>query len=121
MNNRPTSPHIGIYKKQINTFISIMHRFTGIGIFFVSIALPWIFLFYIFGCKECITNIISCNITKIFLFFLSFGFIYHSLSGVRHLFYDVGLGFSIKTTNFTGWLVLILSIFITIIFWNFIV
>jgi succinate dehydrogenase / fumarate reductase cytochrome b subunit len=121
--DRPISPHLSIYKPQINSFISIMHRFTGIGLFFVSIILPWTCVLYIFGCQECMNQfgllLIDCKITKIFFFLLSFCFVYHSLNGIRHLFYDIGYGFSIKQTNLTGWLVLVLSFIITGTIWNF--
>ncbi len=121
---RPTSPHITIYKTQMNMVASMMHRLTGIALFFASIIFPWIILFYNFGCKDCINNVlfacINCKITKIFLFCLSFALIYHACNGIRHLFYDVGYGFSIKATNITGWVVVILSIVINIVLWFFI-
>ena len=114
---RPTSPHLTIYRFQINSIVSIMHRFTGIALFFISIALPWILLFYMFGCKACMINMFliysQCKIAKIFLFPIIFSMVYHAYAGIRHLFYDVGYGFSIKSTNITGWIVLISSIVVT--------
>jgi succinate dehydrogenase / fumarate reductase cytochrome b subunit len=120
---RPTSPHITIYKLQMNMVASMMHRLTGIALFFASIIFPWIVLFYNFGCKDCINNLLAvsmdCVITKLALFCLSFALIYHACNGFRHLFYDVGYGFSIKVTNITGWIVVIASIIINITLWMF--
>ena len=37
-------------------------------------------------------------------------YIFHSLSELRHLFWDMGYGFELKTANFTGVLIIVLSI-----------
>ena len=44
---------------------------------------------------------------------------FHLLSGIRHLVWDLGYGFEIKTANITGAIVVISSLVLTIIFWLF--
>ena len=44
---------------------------------------------------------------------------FHLLSGLRHLFWDLGYGFEIKTANISGAVVIILSLLLTVIFWLF--
>ena len=44
---------------------------------------------------------------------------FHLLSGVRHLVWDMGYGFEIKTANLSGILVIILSLIMTTLFWVF--
>ena len=44
---------------------------------------------------------------------------FHLLSGVRHLIWDMGYGFEIKTANASGILVIILSLVMTVLFWVF--
>ena len=39
------------------------------------------------------------------------------LSGIRHLAWDLGYGFEIKTANISGAVVIILSLLLTVIFW----
>lgn len=117
----PISPHITIYKIQINMVISMMHRITGMGLFLASIFFPWIYLANLFGLN--IFNYVDCEckiiLYKLFLFCLTYALIYHISSGIRHLFYDKGYGFSIKATNISAWAVLISSFLITIMLWNF--
>jgi succinate dehydrogenase / fumarate reductase cytochrome b subunit len=120
--NRPVSPHLTIYKKQISSVLSIFHRITGVGLCFGISVLIWYFIILAFNdfspqylccCK--------CNIWKIPLILISFGWFYHLSNGIRHLIWDSGYCFSVKAINFTGWLVVICSIIMTIIFWLWIV
>ena len=41
------------------------------------------------------------------------------LSGIRHLVWDIGYGFEIKTANISGIIVIISSLVFTIVFWLF--
>ena len=42
---------------------------------------------------------------------------YHLLSGIRHFFWDLGHGYEIKTANLSGIIVIIGSLFLTIVLW----
>ncbi|GIS66800.1 MAG: hypothetical protein CM1200mP5_5840 [Candidatus Pelagibacterales bacterium] len=42
---------------------------------------------------------------------------FHLLSGIGHLAWDLGYGFEIKTANISGIIVILLSFFLTIVFW----
>ncbi len=119
LSNRPTSPHLTIYKPQISTTLSITHRATGVVMFFALAILSWfVILFQFDGICDCLKTIFDPLYIKICLYPLSYAVIYHFCNGIRHLFWDVGLGFSIKAVNYTGWLVVILSIGLTIAFWS---
>jgi len=116
--NRPISPHLTIYKKQISSVLSIFHRATGVGLFFGLSALVWCFIILDFN--EFDTKYLEyfkCNIFKIPFILITFAWFYHLCNGVRHLIWDSGNCFSIKAINFTGWLVVVCSIMMTIIFW----
>ncbi|MDU8941340.1 succinate dehydrogenase, cytochrome b556 subunit, partial [Wolbachia endosymbiont of Drosophila malagassya] len=41
MSDRPLSPHLQIYKVQVTSFFSIMHRLTGILLFLLLMILSW--------------------------------------------------------------------------------
>ncbi|XVN42295.1 MAG: succinate dehydrogenase, cytochrome b556 subunit [Candidatus Rickettsia vulgarisii] len=117
-NNRPTSPHLTIYKKQISSVLSILHRATGVGLFFALSALIWCFIISTFndcGCEHHV-QFFQYNLFKIALVFISFAWFYHLCNGIRHLIWDSGYCFSIKAINFTGWFVVICSVLMTIIF-----
>ena len=110
--NRPLSPHLTIYKPQITSVLSITHRLTGVALLIGAVLLAWWIVFNVYGCGSCINPL-----GKIFLFLWSLALYYHLLNGIRHLFWDMGKGFEIKTVNFTGVLVLILTIILTVSTW----
>jgi succinate dehydrogenase / fumarate reductase cytochrome b subunit len=115
--NRPLSPHLTIYKPQITSVLSITHRLTGVALLIGAVLLAWWIVFNVYGCGSCINPLIASNLGKIFLFLWSLALYYHLLNGIRHLFWDMGKGFEIKTVNFTGVLVLILTIILTVSTW----
>ena len=120
--NRPTSPHLTIYKKQISSVLSIFHRVTGAGLFAGLSLLVWYFIILAFnkfdtGCMHCC----KCNVLKISLVLISFAWFYHLCNGIRHLIWDSGYCFSIKAINFTGWFVVASSVIMTVVFWLLIV
>ena len=117
--NRPLSPHLSIYKPQITTVISIFHRITGVavtgGIFLVS---AWLLTAaYAPDSYDSFRGIAGSIYGQIVLFVLSLCFYFHSISGIRHLFWDMGKGFEIKTVTRTGIFTIILSILLTLITW----
>lgn len=120
--NRPTSPHLTIYKKQISSVLSIFHRMTGAGLFAGLSLLVWYFIILAFnkfdtGCMHCC----KCNVLKISLVLMSFAWFYHLCNGIRHLIWDSGYCFSIKAINVTGWFVVASSVMMTVVFWLLIV
>lgn len=122
--NRPLSPHLSIYKPQLTSVLSILHRLTGAYLYLGLIIFSW-FLFtltyfptVIEDYALCLDNcLIAKFITKLMLFGWSFALFYHLLNGIRHLFWDIGKGFELKTTYFTGKLVVIFAILFTFISW----
>ena len=114
--NRPISPHLQIYKPQITSILSIAHRFTGI-ILYSSSFLFTIFLFSLAfneDLKNILISFFSSFYGKSILFFITLFFIYHFLNGIRHLFWDIGLGFELPTLRLSGKIVVIFSILMTL-------
>ena len=56
-------------------------------------------------------------IGKFILIGFTWSMSYHLLSGIRHFFWDLGYGYEIKTANLSGIIVVIGSLFLTIILW----
>jgi succinate dehydrogenase / fumarate reductase cytochrome b subunit len=117
---RPLSPHLTIYKPQITSILSIMHRITGFALYFGLLALVW----WIVACIYCKNpeSLFKCAcfsslIWKLFIFGWSASLFYHTLNGIRHLFWDAGYGFSICATNRSGWLVIIGTAALTFVSW----
>lgn len=113
-NKRPLSPHLGIYKPQINSTMSIFHRFTGIGLFIGFSVLAWWLVCWVFSkFNPNVFAFISLPIVKFGIYLLIVSFFYHLANGIRHLFWDIGLGYSICALFKTSYLVLVITIILS--------
>ena len=117
----PLSPHLQIYRWHISSLLSITHRISGV---INLLALILIFFWLIFLSSgennyESFLLIINSFIGKFILIGFTWSMSFHVLSGIRHLVWDLGYGFEIKTANITGVIVIISSLTLTIIFWLF--
>ena len=117
----PLSPHLQIYRWHISSLLSITHRISGV---INLLALFLIFFWLIFlslgeNNYQSFLLIINSFIGKFILIGFTWSMSFHLLSGIRHLVWDLGYGFEIKTANITGAIVIISSLALTIIFWLF--
>ena len=97
-NKNPLSPHIQIYSWHVSSLVSIGHRITGV---INTIILTLIFLWLgslLFGENnyEIIFNFFNSFLGKFFIIATIWSFIFHSLSELRHLFWDMGYGFELQ-------------------------
>ncbi len=117
-NKRPLSPHLTIYKPQISSVLSIGHRLSGIGLFFVLAILTWWFICWANSGFDADHFTFFENIfVKIIMFLGILGYSYHFCTGIRHLVWDAGYGFSIRSVDITGYLTIICTILLTCFFW----
>lgn len=117
--NRPLSPHLQIYKPQITSMLSILHRITGMALVFGLPVLVWFLHEVAYGTLETslFATIFFSFIGKMMLLGWTFCLAYHLCNGIRHLFWDIGYGFELDQLRKTGWAVIIGSIALTIIAW----
>ena len=117
----PLSPHIQIYKWHISSLLSITHRISGV-INLIALILIFFWLL-VLALGESNYELFLLTINSFFGKFILIGFTwsmsFHLLSGIRHLVWDLGYGFEIKTANITGIIVITFSLALTIIFWLF--
>ena len=115
-NKNPLSPHLQIYKPQLTSVLSITHRFTGVVLSLFSILIPFSLVFISFGSDyyQLFLQILDHIIIKIILIGTVFSLAFHLSNGVRHLFWDMGLGLSIKDSYMSGYLVILLSLVLTL-------
>ena len=120
-NKNPISPHLQVYRWHISSLLSIAHRILGVINFLSLIAIFFFLLILSFGENNYILFLIFINsfFGKFILIGFTWSMCFHLLSGVRHLIWDMGYGFEIKTANASGMLVIILSLVMTILFWVF--
>ena len=119
--NNPLSPHLQIYRWHISSLLSIAHRISGVINLFALILIFFWLIFLSFGESnyESFLLIINSFFGKFILIGFTWSMNFHLLSGVRHLVWDLGYGFEIKTANISGIIVIISSLILTIIFWLF--
>ena len=115
-NENPLSPHIQIYSWHISSLVSITHRITGIiNIIVMTLICIWV-SFLLLGKTnyDFIENTLNSFFGKFLIISIVWSFSFQILSEVRHLFWDMGIGFELKTSNISGLLVIIGSFFLTI-------
>jgi len=118
-NQKPISPHLQIYRWQISSLLSITHRIVGIVNLLALIFIFFWILILSFGESnyELFISAINSFFGKFILIGFTWSMSFHMLSGIRHLVWDMGYGFEIKTANISGILVIMFSLILTIIFW----
>jgi succinate dehydrogenase / fumarate reductase cytochrome b subunit len=117
----PLSPHLQIYRWHISSLLSITHRISGvINLLGLILIFLWL-LFLSTGESNYEVFLLSINsfFGKFILIGLTWSMSFHILSGIRHLAWDLGYGFEIKTANISGLIVIVSSLILTVIIWLF--
>ena len=118
---RPLSPFMFPiwYRFQITSALSILHRLTGIGLAVGSILLAWWLISVAAGGElfEATHRFLISPIGMVLLFLWSVAFFYHLCNGIRHLAWDAGYGFEIRTATRSGYAVLAMTALLTAVVW----
>ena len=118
-NQNPISPHLQIYRWHISSLLSITHRIVGvINLLALILMFFWLLTFSLGESNyELFLLVINSFFGKFILIGFTWSMSFHILSGIRHLVWDMGYGFEIKTANISGIIVIISSLILTVIFW----
>jgi succinate dehydrogenase / fumarate reductase cytochrome b subunit len=115
--DRPLSPHLQIYKPQLTSVLSILHRVTGVVLVLGTI--PFVYwLVALAGGADSFANaqaLFGSVAGQIILFPWVFALFYHLCNGIRHLFWDMGLGFELKTLYTSGTAVVVAALGLTLL------
>ncbi len=116
-NDNPLSPHIQIYNWHISSLVSISHRITGIiNIIIITLICFWVALLLLGNTTyDLIQKFFETYLGKFFIVGTIWSFSFQALCEIRHLFWDLGYGFEIKTSNITGLLAIFGSVILTIL------
>jgi succinate dehydrogenase / fumarate reductase cytochrome b subunit len=117
--NRPLSPHLQVYKPQLTSVLSILHRITG-AVLAVGTLLVTYWLSALAGGPETFASanaILGSVLGKIVLFFWSWALFYHLANGIRHLIWDTGFGFDLPTVYLSGKIMVGASFALTVLLW----
>ena len=117
--NRPLSPHLDVYRWQWTMLLSITHRATGIILAVGALMLVCWLAALANGPQafDAVQAFLSSWFGRLVLFGWTWALLYHLGNGVRHLFWDAGVGLELPTAQASGYAVLIGSIILTLAVW----
>jgi succinate dehydrogenase / fumarate reductase cytochrome b subunit len=116
---RPLSPHLQVYKPQITSVLSILHRATGVALAVGTLMLVWWLIAAASGAEAfgIVQGFWGSWIGRLLLLGWSFALFYHLCNGIRHLFWDAGKGFELATVTRSGMAVIASAVILTVIAW----
>jgi succinate dehydrogenase / fumarate reductase cytochrome b subunit len=121
--NRPLSPFmIGpYYKPQLTSMLSITHRLTGMGLAGGTLLLAGWLIALASGPQAyaIYAGHIGAWYGQILLLGFSWALLYHLCNGIRHLFWDIGMGLEVDTAYKSGYAVIAVSAALTVVVWLF--
>ena len=115
----PLSPFLQ-YRLQLTSVLSITHRITGVllsaGAVLLSIWLVAVAAGA--GAYATVSGHIGAWYGQVVVFGFVFSLYYHLCNGIRHLFWDMGLGLELTTVYRSGYVVVVVTLVLTIAtFW----
>lgn len=116
---RPLSPHLQVYKPQLTSITSILHRISGI---ILSAGILYLLCWLVAAANgpqsfDRLQDFNGSFIGRTLLLVWSVAFFYHLLNGIRHLAWDAGFGFELPAAYRSGYAVLIGSVVLTLLAW----
>jgi len=117
--SRPLSPHLQVYKPQLTSILSITHRATGVALAAGAVLLVIWLAAAAAGPPRLaqVNGFLGSWLGRLMLFGWTWALFYHLGNGIRHLAWDLGLGFELPRTYATGWLVVVASVALTLLAW----
>ncbi|WP_424946473.1 succinate dehydrogenase, cytochrome b556 subunit [Candidatus Spongiihabitans sp.] len=118
-NQRPLSPHLQVYKPQLTSVLSILHRASGVAITFGAMIIVWWLWRIAAGADnfnaafQFLNSLSGKGLLVVWTLCTS----YHLLNGIRHLCWDFGYGFELDQVYLSGKVVLAGSALLTILVW----
>ena len=116
---RPLSPNIQIYRPQLTSVLSIANRITGVVLSACAVALVVWLVAAAAGPQAYapVHGFIRSWVGQVLLFGCTFCFFLHLCGGIRHLVWDAGHGFDLRTIYASGWTVVAVSTALTVLTW----
>jgi succinate dehydrogenase / fumarate reductase cytochrome b subunit len=116
---RPLSPSLQIYRPQLTSVLSFTHRITGVALSVGTLLLVGWLIAAAGGPQtySAVQGLIRSWLGLVLLFGWTFSFFFHLCNGIRHLAWDAGYGFELRTIYASGWTVVAFSTFLTVAAW----
>ena len=115
----PLAPHIQIYRPQLTSVLSILHRASGIALTGGAVLLVWWLAAAASGREayDTFSSGVSSIPGRVFLFGWTLAFFYHLANGLRHLWCDTGRGLVLPSVYRSGWSVVAFTAIATLLAW----
>ena len=116
---RPLSPHLQVYRWQLTSVLSILHRAAGVALAAGTILLIWWLVAAAMGpgAYAGIRGFFGSWIGRVLLFGWTVALYYHLCNGIRHLLWDSGHGLDLPQVYAGGWAVVAATAALTIVTW----
>jgi succinate dehydrogenase / fumarate reductase cytochrome b subunit len=116
---RPLSPNIQIYRPQLTSVLSIANRITGVVLSLCAVVLVvWLTAAAAGpGAYTVVQRALASWIGQVVLFGCTFAFFLHLCGGIRHLVWDAGYGYELRSIYASGWAVVAGSVVLTVATW----
>lgn len=116
---RPLSPHLQVYRPQLTSVLSILHRLTGIGLSLGAVTLViWLVALAAGGgVWSVVAAFLDSWIGRLFLMGWVWALFFHLCTGVRHLVWDTGRGLDLPCVYRSGYAALVVSTALTGVVW----
>ncbi len=116
---RPLSPHLQIYRPMLTMMMSIVHRITGVALYFGTLLLV-IWLVAAASSPEAFDTVNGLYGSWVGLFVLvgcSWALIHHAIGGIRHFVWDTGAGFGPQWRELLAKFTIGGSVVLTLLLW----
>jgi succinate dehydrogenase / fumarate reductase cytochrome b subunit len=116
---RPLSPHLSIYRWEVTMASSILNRITGVALSLGTLLLVWWLLAAAAGPAyfAVVQEFLISPLGLLLLLGWTAALFYHLFAGIRHLAWDIGIGFAKPGLNPVSWVVLGLTAAATLVTW----
>ncbi|MBU2958538.1 succinate dehydrogenase, cytochrome b556 subunit [Paracoccus sp. 1_MG-2023] len=115
--NRPLSPHLQVYRLPIAAVTSILTRITGHALVAGVVLLAWWLVAAVSGpgAFAAADWVVRSWLGFLILTASTWALWFHALAGIRHLFYDAGMGLEIHEAEKASWAIIIGSVALTLL------
>jgi len=116
---RPMSPHLGVWRWHLTMLASILNRATGVALYVGALIAAWWAVALALG-PEAYDTFLAVGgswFGKLVMFGLTVSYFYHLAAGLRHLWWDGGRGFALRTANQSAVAAIVFALFASVIVW----
>ena len=116
MNNRPVNLDLRTIRMPISATLSILHRITGVILFFGMPILLWMFGKSLGSVAEFqeLVSLMDNLLFKLMFLGILFALGYHIIAGIKHLVMDRGIGETLEGAKISSRLIIVANVLLII-------